>query len=52
MKKVIIYAAALLPIILVWLHWGGFKNTFGTLILAVIAVFVCTFIGDRRRAVR
>lgn len=47
MKKVLVYVVIILPIILVWLHWGGFKNDIGTLMLSMIAVLNCTIATDK-----
>ena len=47
MKKILTYAIILVPIFLVWLHWGGFKNDMGTLILAMVATFACTVATDK-----
>lgn len=47
MKKILVYAIIIVPIILVWLHWGGFKNDMGTLILMLAATFLCTVATDK-----
>ena len=47
MKKFIIYAIIIVPIIFVWLHWGGFKNDMGTFILMMAATFLCTVASDK-----
>jgi hypothetical protein len=47
MKKILAYAITIAPFALVWLHWGGFRNDFGTLILSLMAVFACTVVSDK-----
>lgn len=49
MKKRIIFYAIVIAILLpVWLHWGGFKNDMGTLILLLAGVFAGTVFEDRQ----
>ncbi len=47
MKKFIIYAIIIVPIILVWFAWGADIHSNGTFILALIAVFNCTVATDK-----
>jgi hypothetical protein len=47
MKKLLVYAIILVPIFLVWLHWGGIKNDMGTFTLMMVAVFNCTVAADK-----
>ena len=47
MKKILVYAIIVIPIILVWLHWGGIKNDIGTLTLMMAATFICTVATDK-----
>ena len=47
MKKILAYSAVLAPIVLIWLHWGGFSNDMGTLVLSLAAAFACTVVGDK-----
>lgn len=49
MKKLLVYAIILVPIFLVWLHWGADIHSNGTFILALIAVFNCTVAADKMR---
>ena len=39
MKKIILSLAIIALTIILWLHWGGISNDFGTFILALSAVF-------------
>lgn len=47
MKKILVYAIIIIPIILVWLHWGGIKNDSGTFTLMMVATFLCTVATDK-----
>lgn len=47
MKKLLVYAIILIPIFLVWLHWGGIKNEMGTFNLMMVAAFICTVAADK-----
>jgi hypothetical protein len=47
MKKLLVYAVILVPIFLVWLHWGGIKNDMGTFALMMVATFICTVATDK-----
>ena len=42
MKQVIISVIILAFSVIVWLHWGGFSNNMGTLIIALADVFAFT----------
>lgn len=46
MKQAIISVIILALSIIVWLHWGGFSNDMGTLIIALADVFALTVITD------
>ena len=46
MKQVIISIVIIAISIIVWLHWGGFHNDLGTLIIALADVFFITVILD------
>lgn len=47
MKKILVYAIIIVPIILVWLHWGADIHSNGTFVLALIAAFNCTVATDK-----
>ena len=47
MKKLLVYTIILVPIFLVWLHWGGIKNDMGTFTLMMVATFICTVATDK-----
>ena len=47
MKKLLVYAIIIVPIILVWFAWGADIHSNGTFILALIAVFNCTVAADK-----
>ena len=46
MKQAIISVIIIALSIIVWLHWGGFSNDMGTLIIALADVFVLTVVAD------
>jgi F0F1-type ATP synthase assembly protein I len=46
MKQVIISIVIIAISIIVWLHWGGFSNDLGTLIIALADVFAITVVAD------
>lgn len=46
MKQAIISVIILAFSVIVWLHWGGFSNNMGTLIIALADVFAFTVIAD------
>ena len=46
MKQVIISIVIIAISIIVWLHWGGFSNDLGTLIIALADVFALTVVAD------
>ena len=39
MKKIILSLAIIALTIILWFHWGGISNDFGTFVLALSAVF-------------
>lgn len=47
MKKILVYAIIIVPIILVWFAWGADIHSNGTLVLALIAAFNCTVASDK-----
>jgi len=46
MKQAVISVIIFALSIIVWLHWGGFSNDMGTLIIALADVFILTVIAD------
>jgi hypothetical protein len=40
MKKMLTYAMILTPMAITWIHWGGFKNDMGTLLMSIILAFI------------
>ena len=45
--KALIYSIIVLALsAIVWLHWGGFSNDMGTLIIMLLDVFFITVILD------
>ena len=46
MKQAVISVIILAFSVIVWLHWGGFSNNMGTLIIALADVFAFTVIAD------
>lgn len=50
--KTFIYSLIVIALTIpVWLHWGGFHNDLGTLILALADVFIINVIVDNRKKV-
>ena len=47
MKKILVYAIIIVPIILVWLHWGADIHSNGTFTLMMAATFLCTVATDK-----
>lgn len=47
MKKILVYAIIIVPIILVWFAWGADIHSNGTFVLALIAAFNCTVATDK-----
>lgn len=48
--KALIYSLIVIALTIpVWLHWGGFNNDLGTLILALVDVFIINIIVDNHK---
>lgn len=48
--KTFIYSLIVIALTIpVWLHWGGFHNDLGTLILALADVFIINVIVDNHK---
>lgn len=47
MKKILVYTIIIVPIILVWLHWGADIHSNGTFVLMLVAAFNCTVATDK-----
>ena len=48
--KALIYSLIVIALTIpVWLHWGGFHNDLGTLILALADAFIINVIVDNRK---
>lgn len=52
MSRFITYAIIFALSIIVWLHWGGFSNDMGTLVIATADALIATAIYDKRKAVK
>lgn len=48
MKQAIISIIVIAISLIVWLHWGGLSNDFGTLIIALADAFLLTAITDEK----
>lgn len=46
MKQAIYSIIVIALSIIVWLHWGGFSNDMGTLVIALADVFALTVVAD------
>lgn len=46
MKQAILSIIVITLSIIVWLHWGGFSNDMGTLILMLADALILTVIAD------
>lgn len=47
-KRIIAYAIIIAVLLPIWIHWGGFKNDMGTLILALAGVFAGTVFESKQ----
>ena len=47
-KRIIAYAIIIAILLPIWIHWGGFKNDMGTLILALMGVFAGTVFESKQ----
>ena len=52
MSRFITYAIVIALSVIVWLHWGGFSNDMGTLVIATADALIATAIYDKRKAVK
>lgn len=50
MKKLFVYIIIIVPIIFLWLHWGGIKSDGSTFTLLSAAVLFCTIATDKMSA--
>lgn len=50
MKQAIISIIVIALSLIVWLHWGGLTNDFGTLIIALADTFILTAITDTEKS--
>ena len=48
-KRIIAYAIIIAILLPIWIHWGGFKNDFGTLVLMIGGIFAATVYESEKK---